>query len=637
MRHALALAAFVVWTGAACAQHPAPLPGPDGALEMAPYLEYFEDPSGALTLEDVFKPAIRDRFRGGGARTLNFGYTRSAYWLHFRLPGGAPPGERLLLEIRFPSIDRIEFYQPLSASGRGQGYEMRLGGDTFPWAAREVAHRNHVFRVAAPTASGPHDYYLRAGSESVLTMPVYLWPATAFAEYDREAQLAIGLFYGLVLALVLYNSMVFFSVRDRVYLYYVIYAAAFGVYLLAFDGLAFQYLWPESIWWANHGLPTALALALAVGALFATTFLDIRRNAPRAWRPMQAIAAAGGLLAFSAAAGWPLSPGLVLRALSVLGFTAAAFAIYAAVRAVVAGFRPAQFFLLAWGALLVFIVLATLRNFALVPTTFVTVHGLHVGFGLDILLLSFALADRINALKREAASAQARALASQQALLDATRASERELEGRIAERTMELNRVNDRLRDEARERDQLMAKLREQEEHLRHMAQHDALTGLPNRLSMLERLALQLELAKRNRKKLAVMLIDLDNFKLINDSRGHLAGDRVLEAIAGRLRASVRGSDTVARYGGDEFVVLAGELDSPGDAGSIAEKIADMVSLPLSIDGATENVGCAIGISLFPDDAEDAEGLLECADAAMYAVKARKNAQAPRYSFFSRA
>jgi diguanylate cyclase (GGDEF)-like protein len=220
-----------------------------------------------------------------------------------------------------------------------------------------------------------------------------------------------------------------------------------------------------------------------------------------------------------------------------------------------------------------------------VPTHFLTVNGLHIGLSLDILLLSFALADRINRLKRATADAQA----------------------------------------EAREREHVV-------EQLRHMAQHDPLTGLPNRASMAQRLALAIEFAKRNRKKLALMMVDLDEFKRINDSRGHPVGDRVLKEIAGRLRSSVRGSDTVARYGGDEFVVLAGELDRAADAGNIAEKIADMVSVPLGVDGRVEKVGCSIGISLYPDDAQDADALIERADRAMYAAKAAKQR---RYAFFS--
>jgi diguanylate cyclase (GGDEF)-like protein len=578
MLRALALAMLLVDLGTARAEpDPAPLPGSEQPVRLAPHVAVLEDPGGELTLADVRRPETAKRFATTDGYALNFGYTRSAWWLCFKLPGASRPGEELLLEVRFPSIDRLELYAPGGTATRA--------GDTLPWEARAVKHRNHVFRIALPEGAGPHEYFLRAASSGVLTMPLYLWGPAAFVAHDREAQMVFGLFYGLVFALVLYNLMLLLSVRDRAYLYYVLYATSFAVFLLCFDGFAFQYLWPQSVWWANHGLATALALTLCFGALFSDRFLDLRRNSRRAHRVMQALAITGAALSLSAAAGWPLEYGTILRSISVAGFAAAATASYASVRALLAGFRPAQFFLLAWGALLAFIALGALRNFALVPTTFATVYGLHIGFALDVVLLSFALADRINVLKRATAAAQA----------------------------------------EAREREAMM-------EQLRHMAQHDPLTGLPNRASMQQRLALALELARRNRKKLAVMMVDLDGFKRLNDERGHVFGDHCLAAIAGRLRTSVRASDTVARYGGDEFVVLAGELDRAEDAAHIAEKIADMAGLPLFVDGVTERIGCSIGISVFPEDGAESEALIERADRAMYAAKA---ARQQRYAFFS--
>jgi diguanylate cyclase (GGDEF)-like protein len=634
MPRAFALLAFLILSSAAGARGAAPLPGADESVSLGAYVEVLEDPGGRLRLEDVLGPQHAARFTPARADQVNFGYTRSAWWLRFSLPGGAPPGEELFLEVAFPSIDRVELFLPEPQPGEAPRYWRRVGGDQLPWAAREVKHRNHVFSFAAPEQPGAHQYFLRVQSQSVLTVPLALWRPQAFAERERDMQLLLGLFYGLAVALVLYNLMLYFAVRDRVYLDYVLYAAAFGAFLFGYDGLAFQYLWPESIWWANHAVPVALTLALALGSQFARSFLDMRRIAPRVDLAVRAIIAAGLALAACSAAGWPLDYGSALRAVSVLGFATAAIATGFAVRALFSGYRPARFFLLAWAALLVFIALGALRNFDLVPTGFLTMYGLHIGFGLDVLLLSFALGDRINVLRRERGAAQAEALASQQRLLAATRESERGLEQRIARRTAELNAVNERLRAEASERESLMEMLRHQEEHLRFMAQHDPLTGLPNRLSMQQRLALAMEIAKRNRKKLAVMLVDLDGFKSINDKRGHVAGDQVLVQLAARLRTSVRGSDTVARYGGDEFVILAGELDRAEDAGMIAEKVADMIQLPLALESGPTKVSCSIGISVFPDDAEDGEALIARADKAMYASKAEKER---RYAFYGTA
>lgn len=631
MTRALGLLAVLIFASAHAADKPAPLPGVEGRVALGMHVDVLEDAGGGLELDDVREPEHAARFAPAESDPLNFGYTRSAWWLRFALPGSALPGEELLLEIAFPSIDRVEFHLPEPQPGGEPRYWTRITGDTFPWAAREVRHRNHVFRFPAPATPGEHEYFLRVGSQGVLTVPLALWRPEAFAEHDRDTQLILGLFYGLALALVLYNLMLFFAVRDRVYLYYLLYASAFGTFLLSFDGLGFQYLWPQSVWAANHGLALALSLTLMFGAQFSRTFLDMRRIAPRADAAMLAVVAAGGALAVFSGTGWVLDYGGVLRVISGLGFAAAAVATYAAVRALILGYRPARYFLLAWAALLAFIAFGALRNFTLVPTNFVTLYGLHIGFALDVLLLSFALGDRINLLRRERATAEAEALAAQRLLLEATRESERELEQRIDERTAELNSVNERLRAEASERESLMTQLREQEQHLRFMAQHDALTGLPNRLSMQQRLALAMELAKRNRKKLAVMLVDLDDFKTINDTRGHPAGDQALVQLAARLRTSVRGSDTVARYGGDEFVLLAGELDRGEDAAMIAEKVADMIQVPLAIEGGPAKVSCSIGISVYPDDAETSDELIALADKAMYASKSEKDR---RYAYY---
>jgi diguanylate cyclase (GGDEF)-like protein len=631
MARALASAVLFILASAALAQELAPLPGAEGRVALGAHVDVLEDPGGKLRLEDVRRPEVAARFARASSDPVNFGYTDSAWWLRFSLPGGAPADEALLLEIAFPIIDRIDFHLPEPRPGEAPRYWTRVGGDAHPWEAREVKHRNFVFRFGAPRQPGPHEYYLRVESGSVLTVPLTLWRPEAFAARDRDAQLLLGLFYGLALAMVLYNLMLYSAIRDRTYLVYVLYATAFGLFLFSYDGLAYQYLWPGSSWLANHAAATTLSLALALGALFARTFLDTPRIAPRADRAILAIVAAGFALAACAASGALLAYGAVLRAVTVLGFAVALLSTVVAVRALLGGYRPARFFLLAWAALLGFIVLGALRNFALAPTNFVTIYGLHFGFAFDVLLLSFALGDRIRLLRRERGTAQAEALASQELLLQATRESERALETRIAVRTAELNRANERLRAEAAERDQLMAQLKRQEEHLRFMAQHDPLTGLPNRISMQQRLALALELAKRNRKKVAVMMVDLDEFKRINDTRGHPAGDQALVQLAARLRTSVRGSDTVARYGGDEFVILAGELDRAEDAGMVAEKVADMIQVPLALQGGPAQVRCSIGISVFPDDAQEGEALIALADKAMYASKAVKG---KRYAFF---
>ena len=168
---------------------------------------------------------------------------------------------------------------------------------------------------------------------------------------------------------------------------------------------------------------------------------------------------------------------------------------------------------------------------------------------------------------------------------------------------------------------------------LSHLAEHDFLTGLPNRMLLNDRLNQAIALARRHRVKLAVLYVDLDHFKRINDSLGHAAGDALLQEVGTRLAAAVRGSDTVSRQGGDEFVVVLCEVSRTRDAARHAEKIRAVLSAPYTLAQRDVRVNASIGISLFPDDGDDAETLVRCADRAMYGIKQDgRNA----YGFFSR-
>lgn len=159
------------------------------------------------------------------------------------------------------------------------------------------------------------------------------------------------------------------------------------------------------------------------------------------------------------------------------------------------------------------------------------------------------------------------------------------------------------------------------EETIRHLAYHDTLTGLPNRTLFYERLALDLSHARRNRMKLALMMIDLDRFKEINDTLGHHAGDILLTTVASRLKTVLRENDTVARVGGDEFVVILPQIHRIEDAGHVAGKIAEALEIPLEIEGQEWRTAASIGIAIYPHHGEDMEALAKAADHAMYAAK----------------
>src|ERR1700675_3123343 len=156
-----------------------------------------------------------------------------------------------------------------------------------------------------------------------------------------------------------------------------------------------------------------------------------------------------------------------------------------------------------------------------------------------------------------------------------------------------------------------------------HAAQHDLVTNLPNRLLLNDRISQSISLARRQNRPLAVIFLDLDRFKYINDSLGHATGDKLLQSVSKRLLAGVRGSDTVSRQGGDEFVILLSEIAYPKDAATSARKILLLLNAPHSIGGQDLHIGGSIGISVYPADGEDAETLIKNADTAMYHAKER--------------
>jgi diguanylate cyclase (GGDEF)-like protein len=223
-----------------------------------------------------------------------------------------------------------------------------------------------------------------------------------------------------------------------------------------------------------------------------------------------------------------------------------------------------------------------------------------------------------------------------------------EVEIKVQECADDLSVVNQVLSVEIRERKKLERKLAEnkieladtqvelseaqtQEKHARHLSLHDVVTGLPNRMLFNDRLKNALAQARRHEWHLAVMFIDLDKFKAINDSYGHDAGDKVLKIVSERLHTSVRGADSVGRQGGDEFLYLMLEVKDESDVAHIAEKLIETIGKPCEFDGLALSVKPSIGIALYPQDGRSAQVLLKNADSAMY--KAKQSAKG--YSFYA--
>ncbi|WP_340121209.1 GGDEF/EAL domain-containing response regulator [Methylobacter svalbardensis] len=205
--------------------------------------------------------------------------------------------------------------------------------------------------------------------------------------------------------------------------------------------------------------------------------------------------------------------------------------------------------------------------------------------------------------------------------LHATEVALSEEKAALDDHVLQLQQANEHLVVATIEALTLAEEIEKAKVQMVHLAQHDALTDLPNRLLLNDRLAQATALADRHGKQLAVMFLDLDRFKLINDSLGHTVGDQLLQSVAERLMAGVRNSDTVCRQGGDEFVILLADVEHAEDAALSAQKILDALTVPHLIDQLELHVSVSIGISIYPDDGQDADTLIKNADTAMYHAK----------------
>ncbi len=200
-----------------------------------------------------------------------------------------------------------------------------------------------------------------------------------------------------------------------------------------------------------------------------------------------------------------------------------------------------------------------------------------------------------------------------------------ELERKVNERTEELSKVNESLMIEINERKRM-------QEKIEHLAYHDYLTNLPNRAYFSEQLNHAVFWSEKMKEKLAIMFLDLDGFKAVNDTLGHYAGDQLLEELSKRLTGALRKSDIVARMGGDEFIIMIKNIKDSASVQKIADKIIKCINIPFKLNDEDYNIGASVGIAVFPADAHSADELIEKADSAMYKAKEKGRNQYVIYS-----
>ncbi|MEK6805442.1 MAG: 7TM diverse intracellular signaling domain-containing protein [Pseudomonadota bacterium] len=363
--------------------------------ELSAEVEILRDEAGRLSYAEVTQAATVARFAPAGPQGLNFGFTRAAYWYRFTLDNPSDSTQRdWVLEIAWPPLDFLDAY--VESGGAVQHLQ---SGDQRPPGAAGISHHNFALPLFLPPGASA-TVHLRAQIDGAHQLPLKLWNAQAFYENSARDNMLFGMFYGIMLVMVIYNLLIYFVLRDVSYGYYLLFLISIAALLVNLDGFAFPWLWSLSPKLINGSVPVTIALASVFVPRFIQVSLQTRQHTPRLHRLLNAgfaLALIGVVLPFVL----PIMESTFINAL----IGAVTTVLMAAVIAVQAaqGRRTARFYAVVWAALLVGIVAKVMQVNGMLPVNAFTVYSIHIGACLLVTLVSLALADQINNERRERA------------------------------------------------------------------------------------------------------------------------------------------------------------------------------------------------------------------------------------------
>ncbi|MGR8921281.1 MAG: diguanylate cyclase [Gammaproteobacteria bacterium] len=526
-----------------------------------------------------FAPATRD--------TVNRGFTDAAVWAHFTLAFDGARRDPLYLMLPRPLVDEIELVTVVG----GVVTAREISGDRYPFSTRPFPHRSVVFELA-PRPGEEVDYYVRVESaRSSVGIGLRLLDGAALDRLVQVEGLVLGGFFGVLLALTLGALLLWLVFRQGIFGLYAAYASSFGLTLFAISGYGARFAWPQTPALQDAVPTVAVGLTAATGIAFLRRFLRV----PQIWPTMDRVAVGLALLGLAGAALHLLTPGragmLTTIGVAVLTFPLA-FVVFA--RCILRGDRVARYFLLGWLACAAGIILKAMVLAGLVAATPLTDYAVYLGAVAEFIALSTGVSDRLrlNLLAKQQEIARTNAELAE---------LNRTLEARVAERTLELEQRNSELAE---------------------LAIRDGLTGLYNHSAAIELLERILAQGQRYGFAVTALMLDVDHFKRINDTFGHQAGDRVLEVVARTLVDSVRDSDVVGRFGGEEFLIAMPHADAIA-AREFGERLLTRLRTLDLPEVYGHMISASVGIAVCSPSVErcDAAQLIRRADEALYRSK----------------
>ncbi|MCP4129457.1 MAG: SpoIIE family protein phosphatase [bacterium] len=385
-------------------------------LEITSKTEYYEDSQNRLTLDIILEK--QPEWQSSKKNSFNFGFTNSTYWFRFSIDWKTKKKDSIYLEIPYPMIDHITLFE-VHSNGSITKTET---GDHLPFSTRDVIDRNFVFLLEKNPGS---TYYLYCSTTSSLNFAPSLWSQKEFIKRANTELPLFWFYYGLMGVMVIYTFFVFLSIRERSYIYYSLFITSWILFQFTLNGFAFQYLWPNSIWWGNNCLPMFMSSCVLFNALFVRWYLETFKNFPITDK----------IIKYAI-----VTPAIIIILFSFSGYyllsikIATCFALYGGGTAYVTGFialfhrsRHGFFIVASFVIFIIGVTLYVLKTFGLLPANPLTNWSIQIGSSFVVILLSFALADKINTMKKQ--------------LLDLNINLEKKVRGR----TIELKEARDEL------------------------------------------------------------------------------------------------------------------------------------------------------------------------------------------------
>jgi diguanylate cyclase (GGDEF)-like protein len=550
-------------------------------MRLNPFIDILRDPAAALTTAQAEKSPD---FAANHSALDSLGFSNEALWLRFRLAREAGGPREVLLEVAYPLLDEVS----LTLVGP-EGRRTMEAGDALPFAQRTLHYANPTFAISLPE-SGTVFGLLRLHTSGSLQFPLRLWAPAEYAGHSANVRFLYGLFYGAFLVLSALAVVVFLFTRDTSFLLYGCHLASYALLQFSLNGFAEQYFWPY-----GGSLPSRLPPVLAGTTMF--LMLAFSSRVLGFWPNSRVLRGLfGGLALLSlviVVLGILGPPGWSIRMATWTGVFLLPALLAGAAFSLRRGVFAARYFVVAWTLALTAASITVLTLLGLLPSNVLTLHAMQIGASLAVWILSLALLDRLRTLRQQKDKAVAEAHRYLHQLNE-------ELEALVAERTRELEVSNARLRD---------------------VANRDSLTGLLNHRTCVEGVADLLELTVQRQQSLAVIMLDIDHFKSINDRFGHQRGDQVLRLVAEVLSLHTRAHDVCGRYGGEEFLLAVAAVDQAG-ARRLAERLRLAIGAVSPEDWWGASLSASLGVALtVPGEQTSAATLIGRADEALYAAK----------------